>query len=373
MKILHIINCLNEGGAEAVLYRLCKHDSDNIHVCVSLKDGGKYGPLLQNAGVKVISLGISNNILSLTFVIKLFKLMLQIKPDVVQTWMYHSNLFGGIIAKLAGIKNIIWGIHHTNLNKDDTKLSTRFIAKLNSLFSWYIPKKIVYCAQKAKEVQESFGFNKKKGIVIRNGFNLREFNFDPLQRENFRNEFGIEDSIFLIGHVGRFSPYKDYQNLINSFSLLNKLSKNTIFVLVGSGLDDSNESLMEMIKYHSLSEKILLLGRNEDIPKVMNGFDIFVLSSSTEAFPNVLNEAMACSIPCVSTDVGDASIIIGNTGWVVPPKNPTSLAKAMLEAISEKESNIKAWSKRKENCRNHIVDNFNIDKMILSYKSVWYA
>ncbi|MPX98375.1 glycosyltransferase, partial [Salinivibrio sp. VYel6] len=114
-------------------------------------------------------------------------------------------------------------------------------------------------------------------------------------------------------------------------------------------------------------------GRRDDITAVMNGFDIFVLSSASEAFPNVLSEAMACGTPCVTTDVGDAAIIVGDTGWVVPPKNPQALAKAILEAMEERQNNPQAWQARKRACRERIVNNFSIEKMVDSYHRVWWG
>lgn len=104
----------------------------------------------------------------------------------------------------------------------------------------------------------------------------------------------------------------------------------------------------------------------------MNGFDLFVLSSVSEAFPNVLNEAMACGTPCITTNVGDAAVIVGDTGWVVPPKDPQALAKAMLEAMEEQQDNPQAWQARKKACRERIVNNFSIKKMVESYHQVWF-
>jgi glycosyltransferase involved in cell wall biosynthesis len=99
---------------------------------------------------------------------------------------------------------------------------------------------------------------------------------------------------------------------------------------------------------------------------------LHVLSSSFgEAFPNVLAEAMACGVPCVTTDVGDSAFILGETGWVVKPKEPETLANAIIQALQEKQTNNQAWLERKESCRKHILENFSIDKMINRYRFVW--
>ena len=120
-----------------------------------------------------------------------------------------------------------------------------------------------------------------------------------------------------------------------------------------------------------MSDRIHLLGLRNDIPAVMNGIDLFILSSESEAFPNVLNEAMACGTPCVSTDVGDASIILGDTGWIVPSKDSESLYSSVIKAAQEKESSHRSWSQRSASCRQRIVQKFSLEKMVKKYKEVW--
>ncbi|GIC06165.1 glycosyltransferase family 4 protein [Vibrio cholerae] len=371
-RIIHIITGLSDGGAEAVLYRLCHHDKENQHIVISLIDKGKYGPLLEDIGVQVYCLNMPAGKIRFSALIKLYKLIRQLKPDVVQTWMYHADLIGGIIARLAGVKNIVWGVHHTTLVKGESKRSTILIAKINALVSSFIPREIIYCAEKSRQVQESIGFSPKIGHVVPNGYNIDDFKPDFNTRLAFRQEAGLVDEKFLIGHVGRYHPFKDYPTLVNAVSLLTKEKSALKVAMVGGNLTTDNTQLDQLIKDNICTERITLLGRRNDITAVMNGFDLFVLSSVSEAFPNVLNEAMACGTPCITTNVGDAAVIVGDTGWVVPPKDPQALAKAMLEAMEEQQDNPQAWQARKKACRERIVNNFSIKKMVESYHQVWF-
>ena len=119
-----------------------------------------------------------------------------------------------------------------------------------------------------------------------------------------------------------------------------------------------------------LNGRVHLKGMRSDIPAVMNGIDLFILSSISEAFPSVLNESMACGTPCITTDVGDASIIVKNTGWIVPPKNPELIVDASIIAMEEKQSNNESWKKRKDNCRKRIVDNFSLKRWYQNIKGL---
>ena len=371
MRVLHIINSLGDGGAEAVLYRLCLFDKENKHIVISLKDQEKYGPLLSKIGVDVYTVNFSNLIIKFNGLFKLINLIRRLKPDVVQTWMIHANFLGGLAAKLAGIKNIFWGIHHTTLLKSKTKKSTLLISSINAILSNYIPKKIIYCAKKSREIQESVGFNKNRGVVVYNGYDVKSFSQNKDLKYILNEEMSIPIDTFIIGYVGRYHPQKDIKNLIESLALLNKeVSFNAI--LVGQNLDNNNQELVNIINKSKLDDLVHLVGQKDDIPRFMNGIDLFVLSSRFgEAFPNVLNEAMACGTPCVTTNVGDSAVIVGDTGWVVPPNNPESLSNAITSAMQEKKSDHILWSQREINCKERIIKNFSLERMVNNYFNVW--
>ena len=371
MRVLHIITGLDNGGAEAVLFRLCKLDKKYQHIVISLQAKQKYESLLKKFNVSVHTLDFSNSSINFFGLFKLFKLIRQIKPDVVQTWMPHAGLIGGVLARIAGVKKIFWGVHHANLIKGKINRLVIMIVRFNALLSNIVPTKIIYCAEKSREVQESIGFKKSKGVVVHNGYDTNSFFQDSSLDHIIRNELGIPDETFLIGHVGNYHPLKDQETLIKSLRYLDQKSINFNAILVGNKLEPSNKNLVTLINENGLTERIHLLGIRNDITTIMNGIDIFMLSSISEAFPNVLNEAMACETPCVTTNVGDAALIVGDTGWVVSPQDSKALAEASIKALEEKKFDNKSWEQRKKACRKRILENYSLEKMIRKYKDVW--
>ena len=372
MIILHIFTGLNDGGAEGVLYRLCKYDREYTHVVISMLDKGKYGPLLEKEGVKVHCLNLSVGKITLSALFRLYNLIIQISPDIVQTWMYHADFVGGILSRLAGVKHVFWNVRHTTLEPGKSKCSTILVAKACAFVSGWVPKKIVYCAYEARTVHEALGYKKGKDEVISNGYDLSHFRVSESERCAFRTEMKLSDDINLIGMVGRYDPQKDHASLIKSLAMVKKAGYSFKLALIGRDLNSHNDLIVEYIYVNQLTDDIELLDQRTDIHSVMNGIDINVLSSSYgEGFPNVLAEAMACGTPCVTTDVGDAAYIVGETGWVVPPNEPESLSSAIIKALKEKKNNEQVWLERKRICRNRIYENFSVLKMINSYKKVW--
>lgn len=371
MRVLHIINGLSDGGAESILYQLCLSDKKNKHIVISLMDAGKYGLLLNDIGVNLHCLNFQTMKIKPLVFLKLLKLIKEIKPDVVQTWMPKSHFIGGLAARLAGIKNIIWSIHYTILSTPTTKLSTVFFSKINIFLSYLVPKKIIYCAERSKYVLESSGFKKHPGVVVQNGYDTEKFSPKNTLKLSLRDELNIPCNTFIIGYVGRNHPDKDLPNLIKALSLIDQKLINFHAVLVGVDLDDNNVDIKYLLSENQLKSNVTLIGQRKDIPAIMNGIDLLVLSSNFEAFPNVLNEAMACGCPCISTDVGDAAIIIGNTGWIVPVKNSQALADKIILAGEEQQSNTIDWQKRKNDARQRIINNFDIKKMVKKYSEVW--
>lgn len=370
-KILHIITGLNNGGAEAVLYRLCTNDNENQHVVISLMDFGKYGPLLLDKGMDVYCLNMPQGKVTLKGLIKLYKLLKELTPDIVQTWMYHADLIGGVVARLAGIKNIYWNIRHSTLEKGLSSKSTIYVAKTCAFFSHFIPKSIICCASNAVIVHTALGYSKKKINVICNGYELDQLFINEDQGNAVKKEFSLLNVPVILGMVGRYDPQKDHSNLLNSLSELRRKKIDFKCLLIGKDLNSSNAVLNSQINELCLTDNIVFLDQRSDIPSVMNALDIHILSSSFgEAFPNVLAEAMACGTPCVTTDVGDAALIVGDTGWVVPPRSSVLLSNAILLACTERE-NIDDWGLRKLAVRERIVNQYSIENMIYKYHKVW--
>jgi glycosyltransferase involved in cell wall biosynthesis len=371
MKVCHIITGLEDGGAEGVLYRLCRYDSKNNHEVVSLSDCGKYGPMLEAIGVKVTTLKISSGWSSLVAFIRLFEFLLRQKPDVVQTWMYHADLFGGLTARMAGISSVFWGIRQTTFKTGISKNRTIWIVKMLAKLSRYVPSKIVVCAQQAIHVHEALGYDHHKMRFIPNGYDLTKFRPDLDPQNELKARLDHILSTPLIGMVGRFDPQKDHINLFGALSIL--CNRGILFrcVLVGTGLNSSNYEITKLILQHDLVDHIHLLGQRNDIPNIMNAIDLHILSSDGEGFPNVVCEAMACGTPCIVTDVGDAAYIVGDSGWVVPPSDPVALAEAIEAAI--KELSGPYWQNRTQAARNRIQENFSIERMVNEYNRLWSA
>lgn len=370
-KVLHIITGLGDGGAEGVLTRLCIHGKFVDHEVISLMDKGKYGSVLEQANVRVHCLGMNPGKPNLFKFLKLIKLIRIINPDIVQTWMYHSDLLGGLAAKFTGVEQIFWGIRNSTLVKKKSKRSTILIAHLCAHLSPFIPNKIICCAHKALQVHTEIGYQEDKLVVISNGYDLTKFKSEPSSGLVLREEFNIGKNEFLIGKVGRFDPFKDHSNLLNALSILMKQGLAFRCILVGKGLTANNIELYDKITALGLIDRVILAGQRTDIPAVMNALDLHVLSSSSEAFPNVLAEAMACGTPCVSTDVGDAKEIISKFGWIVSSQNSEKLAKSIFYAQKEKQNDVETWEQRQQQSIDHISSKFSLQNMVDNFYRVW--
>lgn len=370
-KVLHIITGLNDGGAEGVLTRICLLEPHN-HTVISLMDKGKYGDILEKAGVNVFYINMNPSRFKLRNIYDLYHTIKKIKPSHVQTWMYHADLLGGITAKAAGISNVYWGIRHSNLDKDTIKKSTFMVTKLCAYLSYIVPKKIISCSNQAVLSHVKQGYSQKKFTVVQNGYDLTKFKPMP----NFKSPFAFsENDKPLVAMVARYDIQKDHENLIQALSIVKDKLVDFHLVLVGTGMTADNDELLEIINRSSLTieDDVTLLGQCNDIPSLFNAIDLHILSSLGEAFPNVLAEAMACGIPCVSTDVGDAKEIVGQQGWVVPAQNSKALADAIMSALNERTSDPQKWQSRKLDGIEHISSNFEVHNMVNSFHKIWNA
>ena len=371
MKVLHINLGLGNGGAEGALFRLATSDSKNSHVVISIMGDGVYGEKLRLAGIELHSFNVPRGKIKLSAIIKTYQLIKKIQPDVVQTWLYHADLLGGVLAKLAGVKGIVWGIRHSNLEPGLNSKFTIMMAKLSALLSGLVPSRVISCSIKAAEVHKKIGYKSDIMTVIPNGYDLDLLKFSEQSRKRFRTQWELTDHDIVFGMIGRWTPLKDHRNLFSALSILKK-TENFSFkcVLVGPHIDESNSELVGLIKEYNIEDSVVLAGSSSDVSGPLSGFDVFVLSSAGEAFPNVVAESMACETPCVVTDVGDAAYIVGDWGVVVPPGNSQALANGLLQAVREIKDTSQ-WQTKRLGCRARILENFSIGSMTKSFVEVW--
>jgi len=371
MRLLHIITCLNNGGAEAVLYRLITADKQNSHQVISLMGPGLYGERLRVHGIPVHSLHMPRGWVTPRGLLKLYRLIHGINPDVIQTWMYHADLLGGIVAWFSGKREIVWNIRATRLQPEYISQSPPLVVRLCIALSNIIPKEIVVNSVQGWNFHSNLGYPDHKMIVVPNGFALSQLKPDSNARMKVRDELGMKQDYILLGMVARWDLLKDHANLLAAISLLKAEEvPNWRCVLIGPNMDGNNTELSELLKKYRVCDRVILIGPRSDIPAIMNALDLHVLSSVVEAFPNVVAEAMACGTPGVVTDVGDAAYIVGETGWVVPASNPQALASALRESRVSFTDQV-MWSKRKAACRERILENFSLERMVSAYSRIW--
>lgn len=335
IRILHLITGLSTGGAEMMLYKLLSA-TDRIRfkpVVISLTDIGPVGEKIQAMGVPVHALGMSRGVPNPAGIFTLARWLWQAKPDLIQTWMYHADLVGGLAARFAGNIPVVWGIHHSNLDSEGNKRTTIWTVKTCARFSHWLSVKIVCCSEASRRVHTPLGYDPDRMVVIPNGFDLNLFKPDLEGGDLVRQELGIHKDTILVGMAGRFDPQKDHLNFIKAAVLLQKDIPDVEFLLCGDDITWENQKLSKWIDGTGLSKYFHLLGRRNDIPGIMTALNIGSSSSYGEGFSNVVGEAMACGTPCVVTDVGDSALIVGDTGIVVPPKDPDAMSLAWKKLI----------------------------------------
>ena len=372
MKVLHIITSSETGGAEIALEKLIKFhisSSKYFHKVISLKPLGDVGDRLRNEGIEVTSLHLKSFLFLPFSFFKLLFLIKKQKPDLIQTWLYHADLIGSFASFLLGFKKIIWNIRSSDaLLGKGLSVSGYLSMKLCALISHHIPHTIISVAERAKDQHLKQGYCENKFKVIQNGFSLEEFNPKLGVTKNLREKIDLMQGFKIIGSVGRYNEYKDYKTLIAASEIMLSKRKDILFVLIGEGLEDSNKELRELLINHGVDNNFRLLGKRNSINELILLFDVFCLHSVSEGFPNVLGEAMSSGIPCVSTDAGDAGILLGDTGRLVEVGQPKQLSKALLEVLDLPPEKIKEISKLG---RERIKSRFSINRIVKKYEELY--
>lgn len=372
-KILHIIVGLNVGGAELMLKRLVlqgRQDSNFSHAVLSLTDLGVVGESLQSAGITVYTLDIQSFAHLPKAMWQLTKVIRRIQPDIVQTWMYHADFMGGIVAKALGVKKIIWGIRTTDAQQGNSKavvLLQRLCAKL----SYDIPTLIVCAAHVSKDSHVKVGYDEKKMRVIPNGYELSLLTASQQDRAALRQEIGLSDDDVVIGSMGRFNEAKNPLLFVKLAAELVKIYPSLKFMMVGRDNTWDNVELTQWLSRYHLTDNFRLLGQRTDVAACLKAMDVFCLHSRTEGFPNVLAEALTVGVPAASFDVGDAKYILGELGDVIPQGDLAAMVRSIshiIDTILSDTETLAHWSAK---ATARMSQHYDIQNVYNQYRSIW--
>lgn len=400
IKILHIITDTDVGGAERMLEALIRHTDRNTFdpEVLSLLPVQGVGEVIREMGVPVDSAGMNSGLPSPARLRAVYRWIRRRRPAVVQTWMYHADLIGGLAARLAGVP-VIWGIHQSNLSPEVNTRNTMLSARICRRLSFHVPHHIVCCSFASERTHSAFGYDAEKMRVIHNGFELPATGpaskgpLEPADKQGreLRRELGIRDEDFVIGMVARFDPQKDHATFIEAARrMLNSRQglktargkgdagitaesrrRSIHFLLCGENVEWENPDFAALFSSGRKGEpgrSFHLLGRRSDMDRVYGAMDILSTSSIGEGLPLVVGEAMARSVPCVVTDVGDSAYVVGDTGWVVPPSDPDALAARWRACTDINASEVRRMGTA---ARSRIEKVLNIETAVGSYHELY--
>lgn len=305
------------------------------------------------------------------FLGRLFRVLEEERPDVLYAFLPVSNLLACLTRLPSRKLKLAWGVRASDVDLAHYDRLSWFTYWLERLFS-RCPDLIISNSEAGRRYAVSRGFpSNDRFIVIPNGIDVERFRPYPMLREAVRAEWGVSPKETLVGIVGRMDPMKDYPTFLEAAAVLARRKQGMRFVSVGDGPPDYAARLQEQARRLGLHESMVWAGPRADLPAVYNALDLVVSSSAFgEGFSNALGEAMACGVPCVATDVGDAREILGDGGIVVPPRDPEALAAGMivlLNRLSLERASLCAGVRRR------ISENFSVETLVRRTKAALEA
>ena len=355
IKVLHIISSLGQGGAERQLVELVKYNKS--HAICQLMPGGVYEKELKKKNIIIFDLKLRKNVFAIFGLYRLYKIIKYYKPDIINTWMYHSCFLEAVLRKIT-FNNIplIWGLRCSNMETSYYSKILKLVINGCKYFS-KTPNIIINNSVVGMNFHKSIGF-KNNNIVIFNGIDTKKFSLNNKFRNEFRNKYNIAKDTKVLLCVGRVDPMKDHDTLLEAFKKVKENFSTVVLILAGLGTENINKT-----------SRLITLGSCQDIDHVYSACDIIISSSAFgEGFSNSLAEGMSSSLIPIATDVGDAKHIVGNTGKIINPKNVLELYNAIKELLELNEQN---FITNKILAKNRINKNFNQLKMINSYDEIY--
>jgi glycosyltransferase involved in cell wall biosynthesis len=333
IRCLHLITDVEAAGAEFMLYRLLRK-MDRARFAPTVVALDRYGPVghdIAALGIPVHALDMRNPRRWPSGWCELQRLIARVKPDVLQTWLYHADFVGLLAGRRASVRKIVWNVRSAP-SPDDPHAIHR-LARTNAWLSRWVDR-IVINSERGRQVHARLGYPTGKMVVVPNGFDLQHFRPRPERRAPLRERWGIPADALVVGMAARWRAVKGYANFLHAAAIAAPREPRIWFALAGSnGVDESNPALLDALDRAGIRGRTTLMGFRDDPRDLYDVCDVYTSASDSEGFPNVIAEAMACGLPCGVTDAGDSAAIVADTGEIVARGEPALLADSWARLL----------------------------------------
>ena len=366
-KILFVIDGVEFGGGERVFLQLAAGLRDRYQVFVASMSGGIFEHELKQLGIKNYPVDMSRRI-SLKPIRQIKKIIRNNKIDLLHSQGARADFFARIAGRLAGVPHIFCTIAMPVEGFDVGLLHKKIYRFMDQLTERYVERFIVVSDSLKQTLVKGRGIPAHQVVRIYNGIELSQYH-PNVEYGNLRSEWGIPQEIPLIGAIGRMVWQKGFEYLIECVPEIVRAYPNAKILIVGDGpLKDKLKVKSEKLK---VADKIIFAGFRSDIKEILSAIDVLVIPSLLEGFPMITLEVMAMAKPIVATNIDGITeqITDGVDGILVPPKNPSVLAKAVIRVLNDKETaRTMGLSARKK-----VEQEFSVEKMVAETEKVYMS
>lgn len=363
-RLLFAITSLHQGGAEQLLFdTVAGLDRDRYEASIlTIKDGGPYIERLRDIGVEVQSLGLRGKLGSPLALPRLRRLIRDAEPDILHAHLFHADLPCRLACGMLPSRQRPVFISHQHIPEQRWLPWRRVLERRTA--SW-VDRFLCVSGAVQEHLRESLG-SKLPISLLPNGRDLRPFQAAATEirrhRRELREELGLADEQSLMGSVGRLDPQKDQALAVEALARLPGVH----LLIAGEG--PLREALIAQARELGVAERLHLLGCRSDIPEILAGLDLFLLSSRYEGFPIAGIEAMASGLACVLSDVpGNRELAGSGLAHLVPYGNPGLLAESCRELLAAPEARAQLGARAAK----HAASAFSRERMVAELCQVY--
>lgn len=357
-SVFLLARSLNVGGAERQLAYLAAGLHARGHeVRVGLfYTGGILESELQHHGISIVDLGKAGRWDIARFLQRVRRAIAEARPDVIYSFLGTANVVAAAVRPVSPPFRLVWSIRASDM--DPRKYDWMF--RLNYGVERALSRTadlIISNSHAGRDFAVAHGFPRERIEVVPNGIDTKRFRPDPSLRAKQRAEWGIDPDTIAIGVLARLDPMKDHATFLQAAAALSKNRPSLRFLCIGDGPEEG--TLKGLAEQLAVAHRVAFTGRSTNPSAALNALDVACSSSSFgEGFSNSIAEAMACGISSVVTDVGDSARLVGNTGRVVPRRDPLALAAALSAAVQA------LGNDEGSRARTRIIEHFSLDAMV---------